>query len=125
MSLLSIPSLVNRNIAVSFLTGNAVVFDLKDSFELLRIVTQEKVVLFYTDDFQRSAPIFDVNAVSISTFIMATIREHVMFQSNKLTQNSLSQETKIWHFQLIYIKLTKIIHNFSEKINYPYNVFEN
>ena len=53
MSLLSIPALVNKNIAVLFMQKKALLIDLEDEFAILGTATQsDRDGLFYIEDYQ-------------------------------------------------------------------------
>ena len=82
MSLLSVPSLVNKNIAVMFLPGKAILIDLEDNYSILGYAEQEEDGLFYMDDFQKEVP---PSPASLST----SIKSMMAIVKNNTTSLSL------------------------------------
>lgn len=107
MSLLSIPSLVNKNVAVLFMPGKAVLIDLEDNFSVLGYATQEDDGLFYIDDHQNSVPAFNSRSNQFGKAMMA-----VVIQEAKSKQNSdkdITRDAEIWHRRLGHTKTSNSI----------------
>ena len=80
MSLLSIPSLVKKNIAVLFLPGKALFIDLEDDNSILGYGTQDDDGLFYVEDNQEQVPVFDSSQGPSVKSMMAMIKDHGPFE---------------------------------------------
>ena len=121
MSLLSIPSLVNKNIAVLFLPGKAVLIDLEDNFAVLGYATQEEDGLFYIDDFQKTVPKSDNLTLQIDKAMMAAVKKQAHIEKPKVKgEGKIKRETEIWHRRLGHVKSTKEIKRLVQDDQLPH-----
>lgn len=77
MSLLSIPSLVNKTVVVLIFPGNANMIDLEDEYAVLGFATQDEGGLFYNDDNKKEVPKVDSNSNVPIKSMMAVIKKHL------------------------------------------------
>lgn len=94
MSLLSIPSLVNKNIAVLFLPGKALFIDLEDNNSILGYGTQDEDGLFYVEDNQEQVPVFDSSQGPSNTSMMAIIKDHGPFEIDTDDEQETDESSK-------------------------------
>ena len=78
MSLLSVPSLVDKNIGVIFLPGKAVLIDLEDQNSILGYGTQDSDGLFYISDNQSDIPTFDDNTSNTVKACVSIVRDETV-----------------------------------------------
>lgn len=120
MSLLSVPSLLEKNIGVLFLPSKAVLIDLEDDFSILGYVTQDDEGLFYISDSQDEVPSFTNQQSSNVMACMDVLRSEYVGNSDtdsvessegSITSNSsdsgdgepaerIKNEGKLWHSRL-------------------------
>lgn len=136
MSLLSVPSLVAKNIAVLFVPGNAVFIDLEDDFSILGYATQEEDGLFYVEDNQDVIP--NINQGPSMKSMMAIVKKHASVEMDTedtdengendddsdansttsgdtedtwVTRNDVNDDSRIWHLRLGHAKSVQAIKN--------------
>ena len=76
MSLISIPSVVKKNIVQLFLPGIAILFDLEDEYLILGYASQDENGLFYIDDHQLDVQTFDMSTSFPFKAIMDVGKKH-------------------------------------------------
>ena len=103
MSLLSIPSLVKKIIAVFFLPGKAILIDLEDEYSILGYATQDKDGLFYIDENQSDVPTFDTNTTFPFKAMMAVVKKHSS-NSQPVSEIKWKDDAEIWHRRLGHVK---------------------
>lgn len=108
ISLLSVPALVNKNIAVMFLPGAGFLVDLEDDCSILGTFEQDEDGLFYISDNQKSVPA-GKNASTESGFtaMIAIAKKYTVLatgkpepEKTKPTKVKSTTEATIWHRRL-------------------------
>lgn len=103
MSLLSIPSLVKKNIAVIFLPWKAILIGLEDECAALAYARMDKDGLFCIDDYQNSVTELDKSTDVPFKAMMALVKRYLSKLRN-VSKNKVEADAVIWHRQLRHVK---------------------
>lgn len=86
ISFLSIPSLVNENVASLFLPGKAVLIDLEDDLSMLGYLKNEEYGLFYIENFSDSVRKFDTSLKSFHKAMMFLVKQESTSKQKSKTE---------------------------------------
>lgn len=136
MSLLSIPSLVGKEIAVLFMPSQAVFIDLQDGNSILGYGTRGEDGLFYVKDRQDDVPKVKGKSPSMKA-MLAIVKEHAQVETDsdgylesddssvedaKATNAKVDDDSRVWHHRLGHAKSIKEIKSLVRNGQLPHVV---